>query len=138
MRRCLKTRVCSQYWHCFHVRPIECPFLPNHRHLLPINLGVYFPPPQGDRDRPRAPLFEDRPESNISWIKLCDSSLVPRPEDLSSVWDMKPCLITLFSPQSIVWAELFPLPTEQKLLKLKTQEDSFSLAFCSVISSQTQ
>lgn len=91
-----------------------------------VSASLLSPGRQGE---PREPLFENRPASNISWI-ITDSSLVPSPGNLPSVLDRKSCLIALYSPQSIVWAGFFPLPTELKLLKLKNQE-SFSLAFCS-------
>ena len=38
---------------------------------------------------------------------------------------MKSCLITLSSPQSIVWAEFLCLPTELKLLTLNNQKTPF-------------
>lgn len=80
-------------------------------------------------------MFEDRPVSNILWINALTPFLPLDQATYLMSGTASLALTALYSPQTIVLAEVFPLLTILKLLKLINQEDSFSQAFCSVIPS---
>lgn len=124
--------------HCFPIILIafwfELPFLPIGRTWISISSGVYlsfFPRDPGTGQNP----LEDRQASDISWIYSLILSLSPHWETYVTSGTGSLALRASYSSQSVVLVGFFPLSKEPKPLKLRNQEDSFSLDFSSAIPS---
>lgn len=106
---------------------------PNGRDLILISSGIYHPLfPQGERMGSGVSLFEDRITFNISWINTLTCLFPPNQKTCPVSEIVSLAHIAVYSPQSIVLAGYFPVPTKQKLLNFQSQEVFFSLV-CSVI-----